>query len=197
MAAITLKVCQGRDIAPYLDALAALRIQVFRDYPYLYDGDAEYEARYLARYADNPASLFVLAFADDSVIGAATGQPLADECEEFRAPFERQGPAPARVFYYGESVLRPEYRGRGIGKAFMYERESHARARDFDVAAFCAVERDPAHPQRPVDHRPLAPFWERHGYQRRPDLYTHFAWKDVDSEQATDKRMVFWLKTLT
>ncbi|WP_280562249.1 GNAT family N-acetyltransferase [Chromohalobacter sp. 48-RD10] len=196
MTAVTLKVCQGRDITPHLGALATLRIDVFRDYPYLYDGDAEYEARYLARYADNPASLFVLAFADDTVIGAATGQPLADECEEFRAPFERQRPDPERIFYYGESVLIPEYRGQGIGKAFIHERESHARARGFEVAAFCAVERDPSHPRRPVDYQPLAPFWERHGYQRQPDLYTHFAWKDVDSEQATDKRMVFWLKDL-
>ena len=34
-----------------LGDVAALRIAVFRDWPYLYDGDADYEARYLDTYA--------------------------------------------------------------------------------------------------------------------------------------------------
>ncbi|MCE2695092.1 MAG: hypothetical protein LW645_12620 [Verrucomicrobiaceae bacterium] len=29
---------QGSEIEPHLDALGALRISVFREYPYLYDG---------------------------------------------------------------------------------------------------------------------------------------------------------------
>ena len=33
----------GADVRRHLDAVAALRIAVFRDWPYLYDGDAAYE----------------------------------------------------------------------------------------------------------------------------------------------------------
>ena len=36
-----------RDPAPYLEDVAHLRIAVFREFPYLYDGDPGYEARYL------------------------------------------------------------------------------------------------------------------------------------------------------
>jgi len=49
-------------VTPHLDAVAELRIAVFRDWPYLYAGDREYEKNYLATYAQSPESLFVLAF---------------------------------------------------------------------------------------------------------------------------------------
>ncbi|MEC4767148.1 GNAT family N-acetyltransferase [Halomonas sp. CUBES01] len=193
---LTLTACQGHAITPHLDALARLRIRVFRDFPYLYDGDLGYEADYLGRYAENPASLFVLAFDGDTLVGAATGQPLRDEVDAFRRPFEANGIDPERVFYYGESVLLHDYRGRGIGKQFMAEREAHARRQVFEIAAFCAVERPSGHPQEPTDYRPLHGFWNAQGYQRHGKLATTFAWKDIGEADETHKTMVFWLKTL-
>ncbi|KXS39405.1 MAG: hypothetical protein AWU55_387 [Halomonadaceae bacterium T82-2] len=197
MADITLTSCQGGDIAPRLEALANLRIRVFRDFPYLYDGDLAYEADYLARYAECPASLFVLAFDDDTLVGAATGMPLAEECESFRHPFTAAGLDPQRIFYYGESVLLPAYRGRGIGKAFMKAREAHAAAQEFERVAFCAVERPDDHPARPVDYQPLHGFWQGRGYRRHPELTARFAWKDVGEAEETAKPLVFWLRDLT
>ena len=49
--AITLECLSGAALLPHLDAVAALRIAVFRDWPYLYDGDAAYEREYLDAYA--------------------------------------------------------------------------------------------------------------------------------------------------
>lgn len=192
----TLTIRRGEAIAPHLEALAELRIRVFRDYPYLYDGDPAYEAAYLGRYAENPASLFVLAFDGERLVGAATGQPLQDEVETFRTPFEVAGYRPESVFYYGESVLLPEYRGQGFGKAFMAEREAHAHAEGFEIAAFCAVERSDDHPRRPAGYVPLHGFWRSRGYERHPELATSFRWKDLDDAEETDKPMVFWLKAL-
>lgn len=197
MTGLTLTTRQGPTIAPYLEALAGLRIRVFRDFPYLYDGDPAYEAAYLGRYAENPASRFVLAFDGEALVGAATGQPLADEVAEFRAPFAAAGIDPATVFYYGESLLLPEYRGRGIGKAFMAEREAHARDAGFALAAFCAVERPDDHPRKPAGYRPLHGFWASRGYRRQGELATTFAWKDLGEAEESDKPMVFWLKELT
>lgn len=196
MTDMSISLLQGADIEPHLEALAELRICVFRDFPYLYDGDHAYEARYLARYAACPDSLFVLAFAADRLAGAATAMPLSAEYEEFRAPFERAGHDPRRVFYYGESVLLPTYRGRGIGKAFMTERERHARKAGFDSVAFCAVERPANHPARPTNYQPLHGFWQSRGYRRQPDLATRFAWKDIGESHESEKPMQFWLKSL-
>ncbi|MFY0992526.1 GNAT family N-acetyltransferase [Halomonas sp. C05BenzN] len=196
MGDIRVTTCQGQAIAPCLDALARLRIRVFRDFPYLYDGDLAYEAEYLRRYAECPDSLFVLAFDGETLVGAATGMPLVDDVEAFRAPFEQAGHDIGKVFYYGESVLLPEYRGRGIGKAFMTERERHAAREGFETVAFFAVERPDDHPLKPEGYVPLHGFWHSRGYRRHPELATTFRWKDVGEPDETDKPMVFWLKSL-
>lgn len=196
MPEIQINICQGLEIHPYLDALADLRIRVFRDFPYLYDGSHSYESKYLKRYAEEPGSLFVLAFDGGTLVGAATGMPLINELDEFRKPFEKANFNLSEVFYYGESVLLPEYRGHGIGKSFMKERESHARKAGFKKVAFCAVERESDHPLCPRDYQPLHGFWQQRGYERVPHLQTQFSWKDLGQEIETEKLMVFWLKAL-
>ena len=61
MSTVEIRPVTGIAVDPWLDALAELRIAVFRDYPYLYDGDLNYERRYLDRYAQSDRSVFVLA----------------------------------------------------------------------------------------------------------------------------------------
>lgn len=86
-----LKKLSGREIEPYLDALGALRIEVFREFPYLYDGDLAYERRYLETYVRSARSLAVLVFAGAELIGATTCLPLEDEAAEFQQPFLTAG----------------------------------------------------------------------------------------------------------
>ncbi|WP_394701474.1 GNAT family N-acetyltransferase [uncultured Roseibium sp.] len=83
-----------------------------------------------------------------------------------RRPFEEAGLDPAEVFYFAESVLDPDYRGRGIGHRFFDEREAHARSLGCSTAAFCAVIRPDDHPMRPEDYSPLDPFWTKRGYRK-------------------------------
>lgn len=181
----------------YVPDLARLRITVFREFPYLYDGTPEYEEKYLQTYLDCAESVVVLALDGERVIGASTGLPLAHEVGEFKRPFVAAGLDPARIFYCGESVLLPAYRGRGLYKQFFAGREAHARAlARFDRIALCAVERPADHPRRPADYQPLDAVWQRFGYRRRPDLVTCFEWKDLDEDAASPKRMVFWEKPL-
>lgn len=187
---------QGSAIGPFIDDLAHLRIAVFREFPYLYDGSLAYERDYLATYADSPRSLFVLARDAGRVVGVSTGVPLADETEAFRRPFVEAGHDPARIFYFGESVLLPAYRGQGIGVRFFEARETHARQAGFGQCAFCAVERPDDHPRRPADYEPLHAFWQRRGYRHHPELRTTFQWKDLDEPGETAKPMSFWLKEL-
>ncbi|CAI8867694.1 GNAT family acetyltransferase [Methylococcus capsulatus] len=195
--AIIVKVLTGPEIEKYIPDLARLRIEVFRDFPYLYDGTTEYEERYLQTYVESPESVVVLALDGERAIGASTGLPMEDETPEFKRPFLEHGYDPARIFYCAESVLLKDYRGRGIYKRFFEGREGHARRLGkFDYCAFCCVQRPDDHPLRPADYVPLYAIWSRFGYVKHPELVTTYAWKDVDQAEETEKPMVFWLKPL-
>jgi GNAT superfamily N-acetyltransferase len=185
---------QGREIEPYLDALGALRITVFRNYPYLYDGCLEYERDYLKVYVESEHSLVVLAFHGDAVVGATTCMPLAEEVAQFQEPFIKAGEDVARVCYFGESILLPQYRGRGLGKQFFKRREKHAKSLGLSLAAFCVVNRPDDHPLKPANYRPLDGFWESQGYVRQPQMQTTLEWKEVGEETDSPKTLTFWTK---
>jgi GNAT superfamily N-acetyltransferase len=176
----------GAALTPWLDQAARLRIAVFREWPYLYDGDAAYERRYLATYAESPGAAVIAAIAGGDVVGVATCQPMAEAVD------------PRRVCYFGESVLLPEWRGRGAGVRFFVEREAHARGTlGLDYAAFCTVRRNPDDPRRPADYVPLDAFWRKRGYTPYPDLRCVFSWRELGQTVETPHELAFWIKPLS
>ena len=194
---LELKRLSGEALNQFIPELAKLRIQVFRDFPYLYDGDPDYEARYLQTYIEAPDSVIVLAFDGDKVVGASTGIPLKYETDEVKAPFIKAGIDVDSVFYCGESVLLSQYRGQGAGVAFFDHREQHARELGgYEFSCFCGVQRPDDHPRRPAEFRPLDNFWRKRGYEKHPELHTTFSWKELDEEHESPKPMTFWMKKL-
>lgn len=192
----TIGLFRGPEILPWLPQVAELRIAVFKDWPYLYEGEHAYEREYLAAYAGSADSLFVLAFADGQVVGASTGLPLSDETVSFRKPFQDRGLAESSVFYFGESVLLPAHRGRGIGHAFFDQREAHARRLGrFQWTAFCAVDREQADLRRPAGHRGNEAFWHKRGYFRQPGMTMHLSWDEAGRGEVIHP-LTFWLRPL-
>lgn len=186
----------GPDIGQIVEPLAALRIAVFRDFPYLYDGDLDYERGYLATYVQSPAALAHGIYDGQALVGATTALPLVDEEAAFQRPLIDAGFDPAQVFYFGESILLGDYRGRGLGHRFFDVREARARALGFSVCAFCAVQRDEHHSARPADYVPLDDFWRRRGYAPCPQAVARYAWTDVGDDAQTDKSLLFWTRAL-
>lgn len=179
-----------------LPALASLRIEVFREWPYLYDGSERYEADYLTEFMVEAGSVLVVAEVDGAIVGAATASPMAGQKAEFRAPFEHRGMDTGRMFYFGESVLKSGFRGMGIGHGFFDARESAARAAGATAAAFCAVVRPLNHPLRPDGARDLHPFWRARGYAPVDGLTCSFDWKDVGHAEERAHPMQFWMRCL-
>ena len=81
MADLTFTRKTGQEIASVFDGLAALRIAVFRDFPYCYEGSVEYEKAYLHTYANSDRAFLFAAFDGDQMIGATTCIPLEDETD--------------------------------------------------------------------------------------------------------------------
>lgn len=191
---LTVTPTTGEALRAALPDLARLRMAVFREFPYLYEGSPEYEERYLGTYLEAPGALVLLARDGERVVGASTALPLVQETAEIQAPFLTSAFDPGDVLYLGESVLLPEYRGLGVGHRFFDEREAHAARLGLPVTAFCAVRRPEGHPARPKGSRPLNAFWQSRGYVERPDLETAMTWRDVGEAGETAKPMRFWVR---
>lgn len=186
----------GAALQAALDDLAALRIAVFAAYPYLYDGSPDFERKYLAEFTASLDAVLVAARDGGRIVGAATASPLAAQHDYIREPFERCGIDSAKVFYFGESVLLPEYRGKGIGHAFFDHREAAARAWGASHASFCAVVRPDDHPARPEGYVPLDAFWTRRGYAPVPGLTGTFHWQEHGESEESGKPMQYWMRAL-
>ncbi|HEX5958702.1 MAG TPA: GNAT family N-acetyltransferase [Hyphomicrobiaceae bacterium] len=187
----------GTAMADALPVLARLRMAVFRDWPYLYDGTAAYEERYLAKLAAARGAIIAAAYDGAEIVGCATAAPMAEVEAALSAPFRAHGYDIARIYYCSESVLLPAYRGRGVGHAFFDEREAQARRLGgYTHVAFCAVIRPADHPLRPKDYVPLDAFWQKRGYAKANDLIGRFSWKDIDQPAETEKPMQFWMRAL-
>ena len=186
----------GPALQDALHDVARLRIEVFRAWPYLYDGDLEYEARYLASFAASPQAIVVGAFDGDNLVGASTAAPLSDHADDFASAFDATDFDLNTVFYCAESVLLPKYRGQGLGHAFFDVREAHAKSCGFDHSVFCSVLRPSDHPARPGDYRPLDAFWTSRGYQPLDGVIAHFRWKDLGQTEETSKPLQFWHRAL-
>jgi GNAT superfamily N-acetyltransferase len=193
---ITERLLTGSAVAAQLEALAALRLDIFEEFPYLYRGRREDELAYLAGYAEKPGACVILAEHAGAVIGAATGMPLVQEEALLRAPFAAS-PYPLEESYYvGELLFRPAYRNGGLGQRFLVGMEGQVRALGGFRRLVCAtVERPADHPRRPVDFIPIERFLARTGFVGLPGVITHFTWLEVDGVRR-DHVMQFWMKDL-
>lgn len=192
---ITILTLTADAVTPQLDSIARLRLTIFRDYPYLYEGSLVDELEYLRRYARVAGAVAALALDGDRVVGAATGIPLAAESPAILDPVLSSGLQPEQLFYIGEILFLPGYRGQGLGSRLLAELEAHARALGFTSVACATVERPVDHPRRPADYYPIDGFCRHNGFVCHPELLARLSWPDVGGD-VTEKGMVFWLKEL-
>lgn len=186
----------GAAIACALDDLATLRLNIFPEYPYLYQERMADELTYLSTYAEAPDAGVILAYDGLTVIGAATGMPLIHEDAQMLDAFAGASFPLDEVYYVGELLFRPAYRNCGLGRKLLDLFESHIRSLGHYRRLTCAtVERPDDHPLRPRDYIPITRFLARTGFVPLSGVTTHFIWREIDGVKR-DHPMQFWIKEL-
>jgi GNAT superfamily N-acetyltransferase len=191
---LQIEVFSGPDITPFIPEIARLRTKVFAEWPYLYQGDLDYEHRYLSKFLDLPEATLAIVQNGQHIIGMSTALPLSHTELELQEPFIQAKLRPSDWYYFSESVLEKSFRGQGLGVKFFHLREDRARQLGYHKTTFCGVERPAAHPLKDPHYVSLDAFWANRGYQKRPDLIAQFSWRDQNQTQDTPKPMVFWTK---
>lgn len=177
----SIRLVTGADVADCLEGLATLRLEIFREYPYLYAGSREEELAYLKRYAETPNVCVALAEQGGEVIGAGTGIPLSVEEARMQAGFATAGPDTSDIYYIGEILLYPGYRNSRFGSRLFGLLEDHARSLGPYRRLGCAtVERPDDHPLRPSDYLPIERFLARHRFSPLAGTPSSLAWRETD-----------------
>ena len=194
---ITVQLLTGTAIADALDDLATLRLVIFPEYPYLYQGRREDELTYLATNAEEADACVILAYNGLTVIGAVTGMPLVHEDAQVLDAFAGTTFPLNEVYYVGELLFRPAYRNCGLGQKLLAKLGNHIRSLSRYRSLTCAtVERPEDHLLRPSNYIPISRFLARTGFVRLPGVTTHFMWCETDGVKR-DHIMQFWIKELT
>ncbi len=187
----------GSGLKPYLHAVAKLRMEVLKDYPYFEEPDLDRETQYLKTIFSNKESIGVLIFDNTTLVGVSLGCPLAIDEPALHRPFLERHLDINTYYDFGDSVLLKRYRGRGIGHHFFDAREAHvANYKKFKHICFCVPDFPEPNPNPPGDHVPLADFWRKRGYIHHPEMKCYLSWKKVNAAHPTENQMSFWIKDL-
>ncbi len=193
---IRIRTFTGAAMAEAMAAFQRLHVEVFYDWPYLYQGSVASEP-YISSYMAHPRAALFLASAEGQPVGAATCLPLGDETANVQAPFIARGWDLRQFFYFGEGIVLQQWRGKGLGVRFFQLRESHARAvSTAEFAVFCSVRRPLDHPLRPAEPHTNDAFWRRRGYAPLPGVCCAMTWPDRGEAQASQHTLDFWIKSL-
>ena len=187
---------QGQDAKPYFADMARMRIELFREFPYLYDGTLEHEREYLEKYFSCPQAHVLLVFAADAVVGFSTSIPLVHEIPELRDPYEKCGFAPRDCLYLGEAMLEAPHRGQGVLRVFFEFHERTAQKHGLRFTTLMTVDRPDNHPLRPAQYTPMDILLAHFDYEKIPGCVVEIEWPQVDTGRTEPNVLSIWQKKL-
>lgn len=193
---LTLRVLQGRDAQPYCEKIASLRITMFKEYPYLYEGILEEETEYLEMYFRSFESLLFLVFDQEALVAFASALPLDQSIQELNTPLLEQKIHPRDCLYIGELMITSPYRGRGILRYFLDSYEKFAIRKGYSHLIFMTIKRTLSHKMCPENYRNPDPIWQHFGYERLPHKPLILTWKQIDTRQQEKNELDLWGKNI-
>lgn len=123
-----------------LNYFAALRIVFFRDYPYLYSGDFNYEKDYLNYYIADQSAVFLTASLNSNIIGFCSGASFLSMGNAFGNVLEKfsaKGYLPKDLYYLGEIIVKDNFANRILSKQLFKRMLSYSLELNFKGITFC------------------------------------------------------------
>ncbi|MFA8450044.1 MAG: GNAT family N-acetyltransferase [Bacteroidales bacterium] len=190
-----LKKEQIKEVIPFL---SKLRIKIFKEYPYLYDGDLEYEKEYLNTYANSKNAFVISLSLNNRIIGACTAIPLLEEVDEFKTPLTKENYKIEELFYIGEIILEKEFRNCGKGKELMQTAITYIKNNypKYKKIIICTVNRDNNSYPIPNEYKDLKYLWEKFNFKKLERPIAYFSWKEINETEESLKPMNFWITTV-
>lgn len=198
---IKIKAYFGKDIIQWIDQMAELRLSEFKEFPYLYSGSMAIEKNYLSCYAKEEHGLFLIAFDNEDIVGIASGIPLVKSSEVVPGAleiFHKNKIDTEYYYYFGEFIVRPEYRNKGIFSKLFFDECEIVKKLGYKSACLMTVDREYNHPQKPINYRNADEIWMEFGFaktnykltQQWPTIMANGEIHDIKHS------LTFWIKDI-
>lgn len=194
---LSVKTLRGKSIAPYLHNITDLCVQIYKEYPYLYEGTSEEYFPFIEYYAQSENGIACLLFDKDRPVGVAIGMPINEMREKYKGPFMNARPHEnlGEIFYLGEYLLLKDYRGKGLGKEIYLEFErSVKKNQNMKKICFCKIDESNQTNLEIENYKPLDGFWVKNGFKKCDDITVSVDWQNVGELNDSPHILIYWLK---
>lgn len=184
------------EMTQILETLAQMRIRNYAEFPYLYDGDLEYEKHYLTQIIESKGAAVIIMKTENQVIGYTSGMPMLSDAEIIESFSQLENAS--KIFYVTDVILDQQHRKNGLGRMLLKEMECYALKSGYSTSSFLTVDREEDDPRRPKMYKSPDHIWESCGYHRTK-MKCFFPWKTFDENGASEEQMnpmSLWLKSL-
>ena len=198
---VTVEIYVGKDSADYIEAVSRLRIQIFKEYPYLYEGELDYERRYMQGYTSDDKAMIAIARVDGILAGVSTGIPLVSDSEivsDAKKVFSQENIDIGDFYYYGEVIVLPEFRGQGITTKLYSSQNDLIKTWGFKHVCILTVLIYEHHPLKPLTYRSPDGMWQHLGFFRNK-LSVDYHWPTIQPDSSVkdvSNTLEFWTMPL-
>lgn len=189
----------GDELPKIIHTLGLWRIKYFREFPYLYEGNIDYEQAYLNNYIKGKDSVILCIEVEKEPIAIASGTSLMSEMDiTTRSMQELSNLIPVEsTAYLGEIIISEAYRGKGLSKTIISQLENHFKNLNYTHTCFLTVVRN-NHPLEPKNYIKPSVFWIANGYTKT-FVSSSFHWPCIQENGKIiecENEMIYWVKSL-
>lgn len=188
----------GPEAKKYVTDIANIRIQVFKEFPYLYAGTLEYEQEYSDYFSKDERAILIAAMQDERIIGFITGMPLSLEnplTKDVAQKLLAKGLTDISHYYYlGEAIVLAEYRKPLLIYNLFKKFKEETKNFTYQKIGILTVIRDKNHPLRPAGYRSIESILKYFKFHPT-DIIIDFEWPTFQASGEIENAanpMLFW-----